>query len=74
MGGALGMPGNIYGGTMGKISLSWQACGNGAADSAEHAVLYEACGMAETINSTVGSEGVEYNLVSPPGALLTMMI
>ena len=74
MGGALGMPGNIYGGSMGKVTLSWQMCGNGDAAAAEHAALYEACGMDESINSVVGSEGVEYNLISTGHPLLTLVI
>ena len=74
MGGALGMPGNIYGGSMGKLSVSWQMSGDGNAASAEHAALYEACGMDENINLTAGSEGVEYNLISTGHPLLTLVI
>ena len=64
MGGNFGMPGNVYGGSGGAITLSWEVSGNGAELAAEHAVLYKAAGMSEVMNDTANEEGVEYQLIS----------
>ena len=51
-GGTMGRVGNVYGGTHGKFGMSFEVSGGGEDMPAEHAAIFLAAGMTETIDST----------------------
>ena len=70
-GGTMGRVPNIYGGSHGKVGLSFELCGNGGA-AAEHAAFFKAAGMVETLDSTAST--ATYDPTSEETLPLTLIL